>query len=154
MKEKRIDAFDPLTLIMDPRSYFLIWFLIICLCVVINTFVRFPFDGKCDQTTETTAVVQEVVSKGNYKLRISKTGTEIEYRTLKKYEAGESLNGYYDGVHFLTEKQAKKRGILPVVIWAVPCSVILWVLFYKFLIAFIRTALGGSKPPAKKKSKK
>lgn len=100
-------------------------------------------DGKINETTKVAVVVQEVSEHKNYTLREESTNQEFQYKLSKKYTVGESLNGYYDGKHFLTEKQAKHRGIIPVLIWAVPLCIVIRFLFWKFLLAFIRACLKG-----------
>jgi len=134
---------DPWWMIMNPALFFPLCGVIVCIIVALNHFVIYPFDGKTNETTAVVAVVQDVTEEKVYTLCVDNTNQVIQEKLSKKYAIGESVNGYYDGTHFLTEKQASRRGFLPVLIWAIPISIIIFVLYWVFILALIKGSLKG-----------
>lgn len=136
------DRYD-LIVLWYPHVYFPLWAVLICITVVLNMFVVYKFDGKTNESTRAVAVVQEMTSFSNYTVQVDGTNDKLQYKAMKSYQAGDSIKGYYDGKHFLSEKQAMRRGILPVLIIMVPLCIVLYVLMTLFILAIVKASLIG-----------
>jgi len=131
------------TKILFPEVFFPACFVIVCTIVLMNRFVFFPFDGKTGPETLVSGIVQEEVSGGNYTLQLTDTQENVSYRVNKKLGAGETIKGYYDGKHFLSEKQAKKRSFASFW-WVIPLSIVIYVALWLFTLRVLKRELGGS----------